>query len=1238
MNSTVNGQLSNWVYSRFSNNSQVPLLTTRTNAINNVNSSCMSVVFGSADNFLNQTQLIFGGYGGVIPGASPVYTIIYPNGSTQCFPINVYGYINEIEPECAIVPIDCDKYGIYFSVVGEFASTYNALLEVIVDVNNPSIPTIHILHQNNINSIYETTNLFAVNSLTIDETQQGNPRYLYTIGAGNSGNGEHKRLVRYTLTPNGAINPTTIVNNIAQGRENPSQNLYLDYTLSTIQPLQIADIFSEMELSPNGKYIAIAFRLRNLNSVPPVLDNRSHLRIFDTQNGSIVAEYSDINLQINGLEFLNDNLIYFNWQHLNDNSLGGLRYWNFLVNSPINIPNTNRYSLSKIEYGVRENNQKRMFIWTNPQLINNTYVCTLQSFTHNLNNNNINFQNHINNFSIDPNLYSVWGIHNVFLPEQIDGQDYTFNNFFVCRENIHIDNNTDWNTMSLVVNNTGTNPIRVSFENTTINFNQPIVFRNCNITVAPNAAINIQNSNVSFIDCSFRACNGGLWEGIRLSNSTLTVRNENRNAWFTYARVGIVCTDNSNLIVENARFRDNEIAIRLQQVNGNQNQVRVVRTRFTYNEIFFRDCPLEPGFVQNNESVGIEINNCQNLTIGDLSSIDFTNYFTDNLIIGIRATSFNNQIFIENNQFSKLQVGIAAAQSQNFHVNGNNFTNNWIGYLGANISGSVTQNNFDKHEHSGLFLGRFVNYPMTNMTISNNGFRNHAFSAIMIASDAYQNLTIERNNISNNSSYNQGAGITLDFGSNSITHNNYIIQQCTLSQVGVGIFANNFNDVIIQNNQITLSGAMANSNFQTFRPSAIFINRSNNFVIQNNTLEVPTNKVGNGRYLHGIAVDNTPFVKIQENIIRRFTYGIWLSSSLLNQVQVTCNQMENCENGMAFNYASSGLQFGVPGAPADNQWRRTNFNLPFNSHTLAWYTFADSYQYYARTNNPNTPNIIHNPTVNNFWPNQFNNFLNQWEAKPLNSIIVNNPPPFGCTSFGQNRRVLVNAQQKFSEKVKTFQVLTRDTSILPLYPLEQQFLVQYQNTNVRYLAELEQAIHKQDTLLADSLIQTIVPDSLEESDYKVVLCAEKQYLTTGKICDSTYQVLSVIASKHHREGFEVMQARYLKFLYETEHRLPLTPYYLLEVEDYLTYGQRPQKTEIVEITMTQIAIYPNPNKGSFFVEGFDHGSELVIYDLMGKEVFKTLLNQEYVQEIETDLVTGMYVVKVQDKVFKLIVE
>ena len=55
-------------------------------------------------------------------------------------------------------------------------------------------------------------------------------------------------------------------------------------------------------------------------------------------------------------------------------------------------------------------------------------------------------------------------------------------------------------------------------------------------------------------------------------------------------------------------------------------------------------------------------------------------------------------------------------------------------------------------------------------------------------------------------------------------------------------------------------------------------------------------------------------------------------------------------------------------------------------------------------------------------------------------------------------------------------------------------------------------------------------------------------------------------------------------------------------------------------------LYPNPNGGSFIVERFsvDEHSEVIIYDLSGKNVFSETWKSGYKKHVECNLSSGYY--------------
>ncbi len=1245
MNETVYAQLNEWVFNKTPN---ALLNTTNHQTLNFTNpNGCLSVVLNSVQNPLNQTELVFGlSYQGTTTLIR--YTLRLPNGNSVCVTpnINLNGILAALEDdaEYAIVPLNCERYGIYFSITDGkqplIGLNNTALVEILVDITRPQNPTINYLHQTNgQHTSWETVNRFAVNSLTLNDIRNNKPRYLYTIGAGNSVNGEHKRLVRYTLTPNGATSPTTIINNIAQGLEN--NNLVLDYS-KMLNPLHnIFSLFSEMEISPNGNYIALFFKLRNFNALPPSISNVGFLVIYDLVNQNMHRVYSYNFTKINGLEFVNNNTIVFNWANFPNSDFGGLSFWNF--SNPNNLPQDILseedfpFSLSRIERGIH-NGQSLFYIWRNPFQLGNQYQTQLHTFQ---------FQGTNTTISNPPLLtVNTGSLQNVILPEQIDFQDYTFNNWFTCQESIHLTNQTVWNNALLqTLNHSNPNQrIKVSMENLSV-INQPnLIFRNCDITIQSNATIRFTGCNVTFVDCNIRACNGGLWNEIRLNSSTLNIQNTlsptQHNFKISHSRNGIICTDGSNLMIQNTRFKDNLTAIQIQDINGNNNTVFIKGNIFEGNRISYYTCPYDNAMTSETGSIGIRITNSPNITINNDPNILAKNVFSK-LRTGIlvRNSNVNN---ISHNIFQSNETdGIRVVTSYQLDYNNNTFSANQNGIVGINVAGTFNGNSFSNHSIHGISINRLFGMETTHgLFIQNNTFRNHHFAALSVSCDWYQTMMISGNNIQNNNNFSEGAGILLN-GSKNRNHSTFLIQNNRMRNVAMGIFTNLIYNAIIQdhnqNNFIRLSGATSNQNFRIFRPAAIFVYDSENIKVLNNVLEISQNLVDpNQRITIGIATDYTPNPIIQENELVNFTFGIWLGSTVLNAPIIQCNQMKNCQVGLAFNWVLNALnptqnpannyRIGNVNAPADNVWIRTNPNLPFFAHTDCYYTQGNTINYYARPN-PNNPNTIYLPTDNK------SNF--QYGYLPISNFYSYPNANFNCNSFAL-RRSKVNANQIASEKVQVYKSLTTDASLLPLLPEEQLFIQQYQNTNIAKLAMLENAVYE-DSLLADSLIQTLVPDFIPESDYKTVLCAEKHYLQHGFICDSSYQILSNIAQKEIRSNNVVLRARKLMYLYELEHNLPLTRYYLVEADDRLsnTQAQKAEWIPINEETEVKIQVYPNPNDGNFFVRGINKITNVKLLDIYGKVILNEVIEND--KMFNLNLTCGLYILIIENQTFKLLV-
>ncbi|MBN1650821.1 MAG: endonuclease [Bacteroidales bacterium] len=72
---------------------------------------------------------------------------------------------------------------------------------------------------------------------------------------------------------------------------------------------------------------------------------------------------------------------------------------------------------------------------------------------------------------------------------------------------------------------------------------------------------------------------------------------------------------------------------------------------------------------------------------------------------------------------------------------------------------------------------------------------------------------------------------------------------------------------------------------------------------------------------------------------------------------------------------------------------------------------------------------------------------------------------------------------------------------------------------------------------------------------------------------------------------------------------------------------------IDDIDLAEISIYPNPNKGKFYIllgRGFDSNTKIEVYSVMGKRVYETISNTTKTEIDLSDLEQGIYFIRVRD--------
>ena len=358
-----------------------------------------------------------------------------------------------------------------------------------------------------------------------------------------------------------------------------------------------------------------------------------------------------------------------------------------------------------------------------------------------------------------------------------------------------------------------------------------------------------------------------------------------------------------------------------------------------------------------------------------------------NASTGIYLVSVNN-VTIDGNNISNSSSGIILNTANNVTIDGNNISNITGGLSGgvdlfAGNFITISHNNFyDSINSNGI---RYQNSSQINITnnnfynngegiqcvvfcnntlIINNSLNNQLDSGIIL--DTANNVTIDGNNISNNSGGSQGSIYAVS-SKEIIIHNNQITDFS-----GEGIHINLVNSSIISNNFINKSSIP--------NPNGIFVEASNYSIISNNViLNMPD---------YGISSEaNSKNLIINNNTITNASFGIYLSSA--NNVTIDGNNISECSSygittvgGVYYLNLSNNNIYGVCGFDLLGNSTFIN-NLCYGRSPLledsTFWIASEGYNYFYNNNftsnnysissiringngNPNTANLI-NQTI-----------------------------------------------------------------------------------------------------------------------------------------------------------------------------------------------------------------------------------------------------------------------------------
>jgi len=180
-----------------------------------------------------------------------------------------------------------------------------------------------------------------------------------------------------------------------------------------------------------------------------------------------------------------------------------------------------------------------------------------------------------------------------------------------------------------------------------------VTFSNCDVYLSPYSKIIVEpGANLSLINgtlLSNNRCCDIMWDGIYLSssNSTLTANSPSGGSVYTTIENsinGIVATNNTNLNIVGVRFNNNASSM---SIKNYLPLISNIQIHFNH----FEGGPLKNPYLGGYSRYGIQIDNADNIPIGNSTTGGAGNYF-NNLFCGIYG--LNSYMKINSNHFTNI--------------------------------------------------------------------------------------------------------------------------------------------------------------------------------------------------------------------------------------------------------------------------------------------------------------------------------------------------------------------------------------------------------------------------------------------------------------------------------------------------------------------------------------------------------------------------------------------------------
>ncbi len=785
--------------------------------------------------------------------------------------------------------------------------------------------------------------------------------------------------------------------------------------------------------------------------------------------------------------------------------------------------------------------------------------------------------------------------------------------------------------------------LTTSFANQSIDINGDlhitgnVTFDNCGILLSPYAKIIVEpGANLNIINgttLTTNRCCDIMWDGIYLSssNSTLTANSPSGGSVYTTIENsinGIVATNNANLNIVGVWFNKNASSMSIKNYLPLISNIAI-----SFNH--FEGGPLKKPYLGGYSRYGIQIDNADNIPIGNSTTGGAGNYF-NNLFCGIYG--LNSYIKIYSNHFTNINDYSTVPYQCQSLTNPLLICKPTAIHSGHSLSTNLTPkkveigytNTFDNCVNG-------IKVYNEKAIISSNIVR-----AVTNAIDVLDplNYSVINNNIVENCSNGTYPYMGIRVWKTQPGLINLSVYSNSVKSRYTGIFVGNCKSqrlsnmkafyVDINNNTVKITNDAIKGLAVQNCPS-VFVKCNN---IDKNTTTALTGMK------HGISVESTLNGEIQQNHVKFMGAGINVYGCS-DLTQFYCNTLESDYYGFLFNQHASITNQGTEKIRTDNQWTpsanysgyyqyqpverklwKLNDNL---SNGIKWYVYNTSYSYHPENYSPN-------PTQNRIFPyiadNDATTTCNQ--NCPPSSIkemtLEEREEKFGAIVRDELEYPDLNVQFREYNRYVLYQTLKENTWMMTMGGADdymyQDFFNNESNGNLGKFDALE-------TLIAEGNI-------------------DQALVKNGQIIDSTLiaynqrVVNDIYLNTFARDSYELTPAQY-QTLYDIATNYTAweggegvyIARYMLGIDiDYSNPNVQFSKGDggIAETEM--LSVFPNPASNNItlsFANAIEGGFVVDVYNHTGAKVLTETISQTQAQyQLNTaKLKNGIYFISVR---------